>query len=177
MLRDYREGGPALYLMHGNRDFLLGESFCRDVGAALLPDPTTTELYGIPTLLLHGDTLCTRDVDYQRFRASARDPDWQAALLSRPLAERRRLAGELRQLSREATGDKAPEIMDVTPEEVEHSFSRHGVGRMIHGHTHRPGHHRHRAGERWVLGDWGRRGWYLELTSTGAELKNFPIFS
>ena len=176
LLRDFTAGGGALAIMPGNRDFLLGEAFCRAVGAQLLPDPTLVDLYGEPTLLLHGDSLCTGDVHYQAFRRSARDPRWQAELLARPLAERRGLAARLREMSREANSNKAEDIMDVAPAAVRAAMDDHGVRQMIHGHTHRPARHEEAAGLRWVLGDWDSHGWAIEASPENIRLYSFPIY-
>jgi len=175
LLRGFSAAGPDLYLMRGNRDFLLGGVFCAAAGARLLPDYALIDLYGTPTLLMHGDSLCTADADYMAFRATARDPAWQADLLARPLAERRALAAELRGRSRAANSIKSEDIMDVTPFEVERVMAEAGVRRLVHGHTHRPGRHSGDYGERWVLGDWGERGWYIEATSDGFEIENLLI--
>ena len=166
--------GVRLYVMHGNRDFLMGEAFTRATGASLLTEPCVVYLYGRPTLLLHGDVLCTDDHDYQQFRRLVRDPDWQAGFLARPLAERVALARELRSRSEQVKADKRPEIMDANPEAVLDAFRQHGVRRMIHGHTHRPAHHRlmvdDRACERWVLPDWYDSGGYLVCSEAGCSL-------
>ena len=175
MLRAYSDAGPALYLMHGNRDFLIGDAFADRVGGTLLPDPTVHELGGEPVLLMHGDSLCTRDVEYQRFRALARSPAWQADILAKTLAERRAIAEQLRTASRDAGSRKAEDIMDVTPEEVTRSLRNSGCTTLIHGHTHRPARHRESVGTRWVLGDWESLGWYLRATPQQLELIKFPI--
>jgi UDP-2,3-diacylglucosamine hydrolase len=161
--------------MHGNRDFLLGREFCARVGARLLPDPTVIDLYGTPTLLMHGDSLCTADVHYQAFRSQARVPAWQADMLGRSLGERRELAIQLRTLSREASSNKPQDIIDVTPAEVTRLMKQHGVRRLIHGHTHRPARHALAYGERWVLGDWDQRGWAIEASGSGLRLYEFPL--
>lgn len=178
MLRQFSDSGPALYLMHGNRDFLVGQDFCSRAGATLLPDPTVIDLYGTPTVLMHGDSLCITDTDYQAFRKRARDPAWQADILARDLPERRELAGQLRQMSREALSNKAEDIVDVTPEEVARVMAEHGehgVKQLIHGHTHRPARHNMGQSVRWVLGDWDRQGWFLEATEHNIELHNIHI--
>ena len=175
LLRAYSDGGPHLFLMQGNRDFLIGEELCRAVGAALLADPTVIDLYGKRTLLMHGDSLCTADTDYQAFRQTARDPDWQAQLLARTLAERRAIADQLRAASKDAGSNKAEDIMDVTPDEVDRVMQHHGVDCLIHGHTHRPATHSQDRGQRWVLGDWDQQGWYIEASPSSMELINFPI--
>ncbi len=155
--------GAAVYLMHGNRDFLLAERFCRATGAALLADPTVIG----DTLLMHGDTLCTDDLDYQNWRRTARSSAWQAEFLGKSVAERRQAVRGLREKSKEVIQAKPAEIMDVNEEAVREAFRRHGVRRLVHGHTHRPGHHRLVVGgqerERWVLPDWYGRGGYLEI--------------
>lgn len=175
MLRQFTDRGPDLYLLHGNRDFLIRSHFAANAGATLLDDPTTVDLYGTPTLLLHGDSLCTADTDYQAYRTQVRDTQWQARMMARPLEERRALAGQLRQASHEAVSNKAEDITDVTPETVTAVAATHGVDRMIHGHTHRPARHAESFGERWVLGDWDAQGWSLEATPTQLSLKPFPI--
>ncbi len=159
------------FFMHGNRDFLVGERFAREAGVTLLEDPTEIDLYGTPAILMHGDTLCTDDRDYQAFRAQVRDPAWQRTTLARPLDERLRLAESLRAQSDRAKAGKPMEIMDVTPAAVEAPFARSGRALMIHGHTHRPARHVHRAGGRdcvrWVLPDWYGTGGYLKATPSG----------
>lgn len=175
LLRRFSDAGPHLYLMQGNRDFLLGERLCQAVGATFVADPAVIDLYGTPTLLMHGDSLCTADVEYQSFRKMARDSAWQADLLSRSLAERRALAEHLRTVSKEASSNKAEDIMDVSPEAVQLELQTHGVKRLIHGHTHRPATHRAAAGERWVLGDWDASGWYIEARPDHIELYSFNI--
>jgi UDP-2,3-diacylglucosamine hydrolase len=155
--------GTRLYFMHGNRDFLVGERFAAATGAALLADPTVID--GV--LLMHGDTLCTGDADYQAWRRTARDPAWQRDFLDKPLAARRATVEGLRAKSKEVIGAKPAEIMDVNDDAVRDALRRHGVSRLVHGHTHRPGVHRlevdGRRCERWVLPDWYGRGGYLEI--------------
>lgn len=175
LLQRFSAAGPELFIMPGNRDFLLGEGFCGATGATLLPDPTVIDLYGEPTLLMHGDSLCTADTDYQRFRATARDPAWQAELLSRPLAERRALAAQLRTVSREASSMKPEDIMDVAPGEVSRQMAAHRVRQLVHGHTHRPARHDRDGGTRWVLGAWEELGWVLEAGPDKIGLVNFNI--
>jgi UDP-2,3-diacylglucosamine hydrolase len=160
--------GVPVFLMHGNRDFLMGARFCRATGAELLADPAVVDLGGVKTLLMHGDTLCTDDLDYQGWRRTARSPQWQREFLSQPLEARRRTVGALRDKSREVIQAKPAEIMDVNDDAVREAFRRHRVTRLIHGHTHRPGHHEievdGRRCERWVLPDWYGRGGYLEVS-------------
>jgi len=170
--------GTPLHVMHGNRDFLIGERFCRETGAKLLEDPTVVDIAGVPTLLMHGDTLCIDDVDYQAWRAKARDPAFQSMFLAKSLAERRTMGVMLREKSKEAIAGKPAEIMDVNAGAVREAFRKHGVARMIHGHTHRPGRHAleidGRRCERWVLPDWYGRGGYLEIAGGRPRLVAFP---
>lgn len=160
-----------VFVMHGNRDFLLGDGFASDTGVTLVPDPHVLQPHadGPRLLLAHGDAFCTRDVAYQEARAVLRSPAWQAEVLARTLPERRALARSLREESRAANANKAENIMDVTEEEVVAAMLRHDCPVLIHGHTHRPGVHpvalgpNGREGRRYVLGDWGRCGWTLRL--------------
>ena len=162
--------GGELCLLHGNRDFLLGAAFCNATGARLLADPTLLELYGTPTLLMHGDSLCTADSDYQAFRRRARSAQWQADIMARDLRERRALATDLRRISHEALSSKPADIVDVTPAEVDRVMAEYGAAQLIHGHTHRPGRHEHAAGSRWVLGDWESGPVGLKVTSQERSL-------
>jgi UDP-2,3-diacylglucosamine hydrolase len=164
-------------LMHGNRDFLLGERFAEISAARLISDPTVVTLGEQPVLLMHGDTLCTDDVAYQKFRALARSKAFQAEFLSRPLAERRIVAQQYRAKSEQAKRATPEQIMDVTPSAVGDAFRQHAVERLIHGHTHRPATHVHevdgRRCERWVLPDWDRRGGYLVAEGSRLTLERF----
>lgn len=157
-LRALTASGTACFLMHGNRDFLIGRRFARDTGCTLLRDPTRIDLDGTPTLLMHGDLLCTDDVAYQRFRRRMRNPLVQQLFLWRPLARRRALAADYRRRSGAATAMKAEGIMDVNQETVQAYLRRHGVQTLIHGHTHRPADHRLTLGgrevSRRVLAEW-----------------------
>jgi UDP-2,3-diacylglucosamine hydrolase len=179
-LKQLSDSGTAIFLMHGNRDFLIGEDFCHRAGATLLDDPTVIDLYGTPTLLLHGDSLCTADVEYQKFRANMRNPQMQKMMLARPLEDRQQMAKQLRALSMAKNQGKAEDIMDVTPEEVVKELEAHGVQLMIHGHTHRPAVHELEANgkpaRRIVLGDWHSHLWWLEVQpGKEAELKKQPL--
>ena len=170
-LRGLRDAGVALYIARGNRDFLLGERFARAAGATLLGEKTVVEMAGTPTLLTHGDELCTDDVAYQRFRAWSRDPRRQRRLLRLPYPVRVWIAAWLRRGSRAATARKAEAIRDVNAAAVEHAFRDSRVARMIHGHTHRPARHASLVDgtprERIVLADWDDRGHYLAIDATG----------
>ncbi len=178
-LRRYSDSGTPLYIMHGNRDFLLGQAFCRETGAQLIDDPTVIDLYDESVLLMHGDSLCTKDADYMAFRQQARSPQWQQQLLAQDLTSRRALAAQLRNQSQSMNSLKADDIMDVTPEEVVNILEQHGLQRLIHGHTHRPACHKlsanGQAAERIVLGDWCSQGWVLRVDAQGYNLDSFAI--
>ncbi|MFO7527749.1 MAG: UDP-2,3-diacylglucosamine diphosphatase [Marinobacter sp.] len=179
-LREVNESGTEIFLMHGNRDFLIGEAFCKRAGTTLLDDPTVVDLYGTPTLLMHGDSLCTADVEYQKFRANMRNPQWQQMILARPLEDRQQMARQLREISMAKNQGKAETIMDVTPEEVVKEMEAPGVQRLIHGHTHRPAIHDLKANgkpaRRFVLGDWDSHVWWLQVVpGEEPELKNHPL--
>ena len=165
--------------MHGNRDFLIGPDFATSAGMKILTDPVVEEMFGDPVLLMHGDLLCTEDIDYQKFRKVSRDIKWQKEFLSKPLAERRIIAQNLRGASKEATGKKKEEIMDVSECEVIKIIQESSVSLLIHGHTHRPNSHsialeKHTA-KRIVLGDWDEYGWYVWMDSNSCELNKFSI--
>ncbi|HET6807107.1 MAG TPA: UDP-2,3-diacylglucosamine diphosphatase [Frateuria sp.] len=160
-LRELAASGTDVWFMHGNRDFLLGQAFAARCGMRLLDDPTLAVLGGVPTLLSHGDALCTDETEYQAFRTLSRTPQWQAQVLARPLAERRELARQMRGASmqehqRRAGAGEAPG--DVADEAVRQVLRDTGAARLIHGHTHRPGVHEvplpGRTAERIVLADW-----------------------
>ena len=171
--RALADRGVRVYFMHGNRDFLIGGRFAQTSGMQLLPDPTLVALYGTPTLLMHGDTLCSDDHEYQKFRAMVRDPAWQQTFLAKPLDERVRMAREVRGKSEQAKQVKDMTIMDVTPATVDDAFRAHHYARLIHGHTHRPAHHEHKVDgrdcERWVLADWYDHGSYLLCDANGCR--------
>ena len=177
LLRGLTRHGVPLHVMHGNRDFLLGQDFCRATGAQLLPDPSVIEIEGESTLLAHGDTLCTDDHDYQAWRRVARSQEWQREFLAKPRAERRRMILGLREKSRAVVQAKPADIMDVNDGAVVEALRAHGVRRLVHGHTHRAGRHEHavdgRRCERWVLPDWYGRGGYLEIAARQARLVRF----
>lgn len=165
--------GVALLFMTGNRDVLAGQGFAARCGARLIADPMLVDLHGARTLLMHGDTLCTDDVDYQRFRAYARDAANQRRFLAQPLIERKRQMIGMRAESETAKQSKSAEIMDVAPATVEATLRQFGYPRLIHGHTHRPGRHVHvvdgHACERWVLTDWYGRAGYLRCDAAGCS--------
>ncbi len=170
-LRQLADSGTRIYLMHGNRDFLIGKAFCREAGCTLLRDPSVIDLGGEPVLLMHGDSLCTLDVAYMQLRRWLRNPLTLWVLRHLPLTTRHKLARKLRKESRAQTRMKASEIVDVTPAEVEKIMRDKGVRILIHGHTHRPAVHEleidGRPARRIVLGDWDRQGWALEVDDRG----------
>jgi UDP-2,3-diacylglucosamine hydrolase len=167
-------GGTPLYFMQGNRDVLVGRRFAEHTGAGLIADPALVDLYGTPTLLMHGDTMCIDDHAYQAFRAYTHDPANQAQFLALPAEARRARMRGWRAESETSKQDKTDAIMDVSPAAVEQALREHGYPRMIHGHTHRPAKHVHRVDgrecERWVLNDWYTRGGYLRMSASGCEL-------
>jgi len=174
-LHELSAGGVPVYFMAGNRDFLVGETFAAQTGCKLLRDPTLIELYGVPTLLMHGDTLCTDDHAYQALRHQLRHPQWQSEFLSLPVEKRQAQALALREQSRQATQSKREEIMDANPQAVASAMREHGALRLIHGHTHRPAIHRFslddRDVQRIVLGDWYVHGSVLSATPSGLTLE------
>ncbi|MDP1607490.1 MAG: UDP-2,3-diacylglucosamine diphosphatase [Rhodocyclaceae bacterium] len=171
-LREFSARGVALLFMAGNRDFLVGDAFAAAAGLSLLPDPVVRDIGGVPTLLTHGDLLCTDDTDYQRFRAQVREPSWRTTFLARPLVERKHEIEALRARSETEKRIKAASIMDVNATAVVAALTSHGAQAMIHGHTHRQGRHAHLVGgmhcQRWVLGDWhADRGTALACAPAG----------
>jgi UDP-2,3-diacylglucosamine hydrolase len=174
-LRELADGGVPVQVMPGNRDFLMGPGFERASGCVLLPDPTRIDLYGTPVLLMHGDSLCTRDTEYMAFRKMVRDPAWQRAALAKPLAEREAIARKYREISMATTSNKKPEITDVTPSAVDDAMRAHQVRHFIHGHTHRPAEHVFTLdgapAYRTVLGDWYDQGSVLRVTPQGQTLE------
>ncbi len=176
-MKQVSAGGVPCYVMHGNRDFLLGKRFCADSGAKLIDDGTVIDLYGKPVLLMHGDTLCTDDHAYQRLRRIVRNPVVKFVLRNLSLAQRQKLAAKMREGSKahiEAMDAAAPAIMDVNTAAVERTFRRYGVDSLIHGHTHRPAVHELRVdgrkATRIVLGDWYDQGSVLRWRKEGFEL-------
>lgn len=163
--------GTPVFLQRGNRDFLLGERFASASRATLLEDAVVHDVQGTPTLIMHGDILCTDDVDYQRFRAYWQDPVHRRRLLALPYVFRRGIAAFFRARSKRATAVKPESIMDVNAGAVEEALRAHNVSRLIHGHTHRPARHAlavdGRACERYVLADWYQTASYLRVDQSG----------
>lgn len=175
-LKGLSDSGVPVAFMRGNRDFLVAHDYARRAGMTLLPDPAVVVLQGAPTLLMHGDLLCTDDHAYQQFRAQTRDPQWQAQFLSQPLAMRlafaqqARAASQAHQSGLQAQGTME-RITDVAPAAVDAAFARYGVARIIHGHTHRPAVHTDGSRTRVVLGDWYEQGSVLSVGGDGMHLE------
>lgn len=169
--------GVSVWFMHGNRDFLVGQAFFDASGAQRLDDPSVIKFAGKRLALLHGDTLCTDDHDYQAWRRNVRSEAWQREFLAQPLLERRKAIAGLREKSQGVIAAKPAEIMDVNRETVRDVFRHLKLQHMIHGHTHRPARHEHEVDgarcERWVLPDWYGRGGYLALDDVGPRLVSF----
>ncbi len=166
--------GVPVFLMRGNRDFLYGPAMSERCGAQLLPDPCVLDLHGQPTLLMHGDLLCSDDIAYQAFRKQVRDPAWQAKFLAQPLAARQAFAAQARAASQQHQAGVSETITDVALATVVTTMAAHGVDRLIHGHTHRPAIHaleiNSRPAKRVVLGDWYQQGSVLRVSADGLEL-------
>ncbi|MDO6705699.1 UDP-2,3-diacylglucosamine diphosphatase [Photobacterium sp. 1_MG-2023] len=169
------DAGVPCYFIHGNRDFLIGKQFSRETGMTLLPEHTVIDLYGTPTLILHGDTLCTLDESYQRYRKKVHNPLIQWLFLRLPLSWRQAVGRKMRANSSNTNQMKADAIMDVTPEAVVDLMRETQVKHMIHGHTHRPAVHTlqvdHQQATRIVLGDWYDQGSVLICTPDGNQLE------
>lgn len=177
-LRALSDGGLPCFFMQGNRDFLTGHVFAVKAGITILPDPTVIDLYGRRVLLMHGDTLCTDDEEYQSFRRMVRDPQWQQHFLSQSLAHRIAMAQQARDASRQHTGAADAQIMDANAQAVVEAMRTAGVDTLIHGHTHRPAIHSltidDRPATRVVLGDWHAQGSVLRWGQNGYSLGTLP---
>jgi len=178
-LRALTDSGVPVSFQHGNRDFLLGTNYAAQSGMRLLPETLVVDFYGRPTLLLHGDTLCTDDLEYQAFRQQVRNPAFQAMFLSQSVEQRLAMAASARDASKQHTGKADMAIMDVNPGAVVAAFEQAASSHMIHGHTHRPAVHQHQlqsgaAAERIVLADWYNSGSYLQITADGAVSLPLP---
>ena len=178
-LNDFREAGSDIHILHGNRDFLLGTSYAASCGATLTDDSSVIDTPIGTALVLHGDDLCSDDVEYIKFRNTVRQEAWQQDFLSKTLTERRAFADQARQQSQKATSTKKNSIMDVNPASVEQRLRETEQRLMIHGHTHRPRVHELELGkekaQRVVLGDWGSHGWFTEIDTRGLRLEKFPL--
>ena len=171
VLRSLLRHGTRVYLLHGNRDLLMGQALAEACHATLLHDPTLIDLYGMPTLLSHGDILCTGDTEYQRYRAQVHDAAFQQQFLARPLTERKAYIEQLRSRSATEKQGKDSVIMDVSDAAVAALLREYRYPRLIHGHTHLPDCHEHVVDghrcERWVLGDWHQQGSALRCDKQG----------
>lgn len=166
-----------VFIMHGNRDFLIGEAFCKAAGATLLPDPHAITLGDQPALLMHGDSLCTRDGEYMKARLLLRSDAFQQDFLSKQMQERKIIAEQIRGKSQQVSREKAEDIMDVTPEEVTKVMNQAGTSILIHGHTHRPAVHevnlQSGPGTRYVLGDWHTSMKFLRASGSDLDMVQY----
>ena len=176
-LQKLRRSGVKLFFLQGNRDFLVGGGFAKTTGCTLLDEETVIDLYGTPTLLMHGDTLCTDDVKYLEFRRKVRNPVTQFIFRLLPLSMRKKIFYKVKADSKASQQQKTAMIMDVTPRAVAEVMQKYQVTRLIHGHTHRPAIHpaTTQHGERIVLGDWDQNGWYLQVDADSIRLESFSI--
>lgn len=176
-IKQLSESGLPIYVMHGNRDFLMTDQFSNLSGATLIDEPTIIDLYGTPTLLMHGDTLCIDDTEYQKFRAMVRNPQFISDFLSKSIEERLAIATKFREASKTETASKAMDIMDVNQQAVETVMQEQNINQLIHGHTHRPAIHdftvNSKAMKRIVLGDWYTQGSVLICNEEGCQLEPF----
>ncbi len=176
-MKQLADNGVPLFVMQGNRDFLMAEKFSEVSGATLIDDPTIIDLYGTPTLLMHGDTLCTDDVDYQNFRTMVRNPQWKKMFFAKPNEERLAMTTKYRKISKDETAKKSMDIMDVNQDAVESIMLEKKSCQLIHGHTHRPAVHDFIVADknmkRIVLGDWFEQGSVLVCDDTGCQLESF----
>lgn len=177
LLRSLREQQTQVFILHGNRDLLMGDALASACNATLLVEPTLIDLYGTPTLLSHGDTLCTDDVEYQAFRKQVHSAEFQKDFLAQPLAARKAYIQQLRSRSNTEKQLKSMDIMDVNADAVADLLRSHNYPQLIHGHTHRPYRHEHlvdgKTCVRWVLGDWGVQGNALRCDAGGCTLIRF----
>ena len=185
-LRGFHVAGSSIYLMHGNRDFLIGDNFAKRCGAELIEDPCILKTEAGHIILLHGDTLCTDDLEYMQFRTQVRQQIWQQEFLAKPLDDRRAFAQEARQASQKTAGIKNNSIMDVNGQAVLDLFNQFQENMMLHGHTHRPAVHElalsnpingQIKGQRIVLGDWNNKAWYAETQNKEISLLSFDLVS
>ncbi len=174
-LIDFTSDGPETFLIHGNRDFLIGEAFANEVSITVLPDPYTLDINGMKTILSHGDFLCTDDVDYIEFRDKVRSEKWQKDFLSKSIDERNEIAKSLRADSADATSTKSLDVTDVNDESTNNFLKENKPDIFIHGHTHRPKIYDYDISKRVVLGDWDNFGWYCSIDKKVLKLERFCI--
>jgi len=172
-LTQYTRHTPT-YFIHGNRDFLIGERFAKETGCQLLPELSVVDFGGLPLLIMHGDTLCSDDVEYQKFRQLVHSPEWRNGVLAMDIESRLQLARRYRLDSSANKAMKADDIMDVNQQTVERVMQEYGVQILLHGHTHRPGTHQFMLNQqtmkRYVLGDWTDQA-IIAIVETGGEPK------
>ncbi|TLX47065.1 UDP-2,3-diacylglucosamine diphosphatase [Pseudoalteromonas phenolica] len=181
LLNSVSDRAIQVFFTHGNRDFLLGKKYAKQAGMTLLPEQQVIDLYGTPTVILHGDEMCTQDIAYQKFRKKSRGWWWPKLMLAMPLSYRRKVAKQARQKSIESQKGKPLDILDVTTDAVLDMFAKHNVKHMIHGHTHRPNVHTiEKDGDtltRTVLGDWYSQSSYLVVTEDEQTLHQGKPFT
>ncbi len=172
-LAELSHRGVQLFWIAGNRDFLVGETFAKAIGAQILPDPVEVKLKTMRLTLAHGDALCTDDINYMQFRTMVRQAAWQNAFLAKPLDERKAIIESMRIASIADQKTKTMSIMDVNQDAVNALLHAHPCEMLIHGHTHRPAVHQENGAQRWVLPDWdyedptAQRGGWLCLNAEG----------
>ena len=173
-LSSLASAGVEIFLMHGNRDFLMGKAYASQCGATLIDDPYPLEIGGKKGLVMHGDTLCTDDLQYMKFRQIARNPEWQTQVLGRPLQDRKLMAHQMRQMSEAKSQGKSQQIMDVAEQTVRQVITDNNIDILLHGHTHRPAKHsivlENKTAKRVVLGDWHESTWYARSDNNSLQL-------
>ena len=167
--------GLEIFFIHGNRDFLCGQKFAEQSNLTLLPDPYFLNFFDQKIALSHGDSFCTEDLEYIKFKKEVRSEEWQQEFLQKPLDDRLNIASSMRDASQKNNSNKDIAIMDVTPTAIQDFFAEHRINLLIHGHTHRPNTHQINSGTRIVLGDWHKTGWCLMLDEQQQELKEFTL--
>jgi UDP-2,3-diacylglucosamine hydrolase len=167
--------GLEIFFMHGNRDFLCGQKFAEQSNLTLLPDPFFLNFFNLKIALSHGDSFCTEDLEYMKFKKEVRSDEWQQKFLQKPLHDRLNIASNMRDASQKNNNEKDVSIMDVTPASIDNFFNEHHIDLLIHGHTHRPNTHQMNTGIRIVLGDWHETGWCLMLDEQQQELREFTL--
>ncbi|ALS33614.1 UDP-2,3-diacylglucosamine hydrolase [Pseudoalteromonas translucida KMM 520] len=178
-LKAVSDSGTPVYFIHGNRDFIMRDKYAAMAGMTLLDEQTVIDLYGTPTVILHGDEMCTQDIEYQTFRRKSRGWWWPKLMLAMPLWYRKKIARNAREKSKLSQANKPLEILDVVDDAVLATFAKHQVTNMIHGHTHRPNVHTYTVNQetltRTVLGDWYTQGSYLVVTPQAQKLISTPF--
>lgn len=178
-MRSFSNDGCDIFIMHGNRDFLLGNEYASQCGAQLIGEPYPTSLAGEDCVLMHGDSLCIDDTEYQAFRKMVRNPAWQQQFLAKSPQERIAFGRQARNQSQEDQKQKSKDILDVNDDAVRDLFKQENVPLLVHGHTHRPAMHNLQLEgvpkKRVVLGDWDKQGWYLLATDDSLQLDVFPL--